>query len=125
MSALAGNMNANGHYITLISTENIQVAGLQSLRDPAEPDKSRAVITVVLKVDEDYLGRVVAHEQLHSLGLDHVKETVNIMYKSVGTFNESGDIILLNISKKKPIRYYELRMDDGSAPQCQWEEIHN
>lgn len=133
---LNGNMNVKGNYITLANNTKVKLSGLQSIRD-VNQNNCRAMISVLIKTDNVLLGRVVAHEQLHGASLEHVTNQDNIMYYSIGSFDEYGNIIMNTLSQEHPVRKLILNncdkiknadgtetCNDNGNKQSQWDDVH-
>jgi hypothetical protein len=101
----------NGHFISYSETNALQkLAGLQNYRDP-ENKESRALLSVTLKVSNDFIGTIVAHEQLHGGGLGHVTDKSNIMhFSAAGSFDINTGAVIGNqsLSTDMPLRYKDL-----------------
>ena len=108
---LATTDRQNGHFISYSETNAQQkLAGLQNIRDSRD-DFSRALLSVTLKVSNDFIGAIVAHEQLHGGGLGHVTDKSNIMhFSAAGSFDINTGTVTGNqsLSADMPLRYKDL-----------------
>lgn len=108
---LATSDRQNGHFISYSETNAQQkLAGLQNIRD-SRPGESRALLSVTFNVSNDFIGTIVAHEQLHGGGLGHVTDKINIMhFSAAGTFDPSTGTVIGNqsLSPEMPLRYKDL-----------------
>ncbi len=108
---LATTDKQGGHFISYSETNALQkLAGLQNIR-ATKLGESRALLSVTLKVSNNFIGTIVAHEQLHGGGLGHVTDKSNIMhFSAAGTFDIHTGAVTGNqlLSTDTPLRYKDL-----------------